>query len=306
MNNNKKALIYAAISILSWSTVATAFKVALRELTTFEMLLIACLTSLFIFTLLITFQRKWGIVKKLTFKEWSIISGLGLLNPVLYYIVLFKAYDLLPAQIAQPINYFWPILLTIMLAVYLKQRIPLNKYVGMVISFIGVICISVGGKQNVEMNIPISGLVLALSSAFIWALYWLVSNKIKLSNDNIILLFGTFLFGSLYMLIGSIFIDVNITSLNGLLSGIYIGLFEMGIPFIFFGMAIRYTNNHALIDQLCYLSPFMSLFIISIVLGEHILPSTYIGLCFIIAGIIYNQYLADKLGVIKNKVLNNK
>ena len=47
--NNTRAIIYACIAVLSWSTVATAFKIALTHLTHFEMLLIASRTSLLIF-----------------------------------------------------------------------------------------------------------------------------------------------------------------------------------------------------------------------------------------------------------------
>ena len=56
-------------------------------------------------------QRKWRLLGNLTGKQWLYYAGLGLLNPVAYYLVLFKAYDLLPAQVAQPINYAWPIVL---------------------------------------------------------------------------------------------------------------------------------------------------------------------------------------------------
>ena len=69
-----------------------------------------------------------------------------------------------------------------------------------------------------------------------------------------------------------------------------VGGFEMGIPFIFFGLAMRKTSNPALINQLCYLSPFMSLFFISVVLGEQIVFTTYIGLVMIVLGIVFNQY----------------
>lgn len=53
---------------------------------------------------------------------------------------------------------------------------------------------------------------------------------------------------------------------------------------------MRKTSNPALINQLCYLSPFMSLFFISVVLGERIVFTTYIGLVMIVLGIVFNQY----------------
>jgi drug/metabolite transporter (DMT)-like permease len=53
---------------------------------------------------------------------------------------------------------------------------------------------------------------------------------------------------------------------------------------------MRKTDNPALINQLTYLSPFMSLFLISIVLGEKIVPTTMIGLALIVFGIVFNEY----------------
>lgn len=102
MTNDNKAIACACVAVLSWSTVATAFKMALRYLTHFEMLWVASLTSLVIFTVLLTVQRKWKLLGNLTGKQWGYYAALGLLNPVAYYLVLFKAYELLPAQGRSP------------------------------------------------------------------------------------------------------------------------------------------------------------------------------------------------------------
>lgn len=294
MKTENKAIVYAFLAVLSWSTVATAFKVALTYLSHFEMLLVACLTSLFIFTLLITFQRKWRLVASLTNRQWAYFAGIGLLNPVAYYLVLFKAYDLLPAQVAQPINYAWPIVLLIMLALFAGQPIPKKKYIGMFLSLAGVALISLGGGGTGDMSLSVSGLLLAALSAVLWASYWMVNNLKKEQADGSVVLFVTFLFGSLYLLAGAFFVGADLNTLPGVLSGMYVGAFEMGIPFIFFGLAMRKTNNPALINQICYLSPFMSLFFISVVLGEQIVITTYVGLILIVLGIVYNQYFVKK------------
>lgn len=290
MKTVNQAIVYAFIAVLSWSTVATAFKVALNYLSHFEMLFVACLTSLLIFTLLITIQRKWRLVASLSNLQWAYFALIGMLNPVAYYLVLFKAYDLLPAQVAQPINYAWPIVLLVMLALFTSQPIPKKKYIGMFLSLTGVAMISFGGGGIENMSLSVSGLVLAALSAVLWATYWMVNNLKKEQADSSVVLFVTFLFGSLYLLIGTYWVGINLDSLPGVLSGMYVGAFEMGIPFIFFGLAMRKTNNPALINQICYLSPFMSLFFISVILGEHIMVTTYVGLILIVLGIVYNQY----------------
>lgn len=288
------AIICACIAVLSWSTVATAFKIALTHLTHFEMLLVASFTSLLIFTLLLTFQKKWKLVSSLSGRQWGYFALMGVLNPVAYYLVLFKAYDLLPAQVAQPINYAWPIVLLILLALFAHQPIPAKKYIGMFISLGGVVLISVGTGHSGGMDIPVHGLLLAALSALLWAMYWMINNKYKDKTDGSVALFMTFLFGTAYLLMGAAVVGVRLNTLPGILSGMYVGAFEMGIPFIFFSLAMRKTNNPALVNQLCYLSPFLSLFFIAIVLGEQIVLTTYIGLALIVMGILFNQYLVKK------------
>lgn len=290
MTDNNKAIIYGIIAVLSWSTVATMFKMALRYYTHYEMLLVASFTALFIFSVAITIQRKWSVLKKIPSKQWGKFALIGLLNPLAYYLVLFKSYSLLPAQIAQPINYSWPIVLLVLLSIFTRTAIPKAKYLGMVFSLAGVALISLGSGAMSGNSLPFSGLLLAFLSAFLWAAYWIVNNLNK-EVDFIVALFLSFLFGSIYLLIGAVFVDVDFYSIPGLLSSIYVGAFEMGIPFIFFGLAIRKTQNSALINQLCYLSPFISLFLINLVLGERIYITTYLGLFLIVFGIIFNEYL---------------
>ena len=294
MTQDNKAIVYAAIAVLSWSTVASAFKIALRYLSSFELLLVASCTAFLIFLFTLLARRKWKEVKNLPASQWRWFALLGLLNPVTYYLVLFRAYDLLPAQVAQPVNYSWPILLLILLSLFAGQSIPKIKYVGMLLSLGGVVLISAGTGLSDKLEFSVTGFLLAFLSAFLWAGYWMVSNKRK-EVDAIIALTVTFFFGSAYLLIASLWMEPVVLPIQALLSGMYVGAFEIGIPFVCFGMAIQLTSNATLVNQMCYLSPFLSLFLIHLVLGEQIVWTTYAGLLLIVVGIIFNQYLAPRL-----------
>lgn len=293
MSRESKAVVLATIAVISWSTVATSFKIALRELTVYEMLFVASTTALVIFAVWLTVRKEWSELKRLSRRNWLQMALLGLINPVAYYLMLFKTYSLLPAQIAQPINYIWPIVLLVLIALINRRPIPVRKYIGMTVSLAGLTIISVGGK-SIDGDLSLVGILLGVGSALLWATYWLMNDRVKDSVSEPVSLFLGFLFGTVYLCIGALIEPVNITSVAGLLSGIYIGVFEMGIPFLCFGVAIRLTANPALINQMCYLAPFMSLFFISIILGEPIMHTTYIGLALIISGLIYNQYFANK------------
>ena len=289
MKTSSKPYIFVGIAVASWSTVATAFKIGLRHYSSYELLLVAALSALSIFAIVITLQRKWSLINSISRKEWLLFMVTGLLNPFGYYLILFKAYDLLPAQIAQSINYSWAIVLTLLLAIFMRQRIPALKYVGMAISLGGVALISMGSHSLVGVELSATGLILAFLSAFLWASFWILNKKSE-HIDNVLALFISFLFGSLFLLFGLFFVDVQLASFKGLLSGMYAGFFEMAIPFIFFGLALKKTDNPALINQLCYLSPFISLFIIQSILGEKIYFTTFVGLILIVGGILFNEY----------------
>lgn len=289
-----RSLLYISIAVLSWSTVATIFKIALSHFSPFEVLMIASLTAMTIHAVVLTFTKKWALIREISPKQWLLYAFVGMLNPVIYYLVLFKAYSLIPAQIVQPINYTWPIVLLILMSLFAKKAIPAMKYIGLALSLAGVAVISFGVMQLTDLNLPLSGLILALLSAFIWASYWLINTTVVRKTDAGVSLFIAFMFGSLYMLILSPIVGVDLGSTSGVLSSIGVGVFEMGLPFIFFGLALSKTKNPVLINQMCYLVPFISLIFISLILKETILPSTFLGLALIVFGVIFNEFLTRK------------
>ncbi|PLB87321.1 EamA family transporter [Dysgonamonadaceae bacterium] len=294
MKDNNKAILYVSITVLSWATVASAFKLALSSLTYYELLLIASFTALIAFAIILTFRKRWFLLRSVNKGQWRMFAIAGMLNPTMYYLVLFKSYELLPAQIAQPINYMWPVVLSVMLAIFARQRIPAFKFAGMAISLAGVAVISVGPGQLTGVGLSVLGLTLGIGSAFVWATYWLI-NRMNAETDQIMSLFLNFFFGTIYLLMIAPFMKIEISSLQGVLAAVYSGLFEMTIPFIFFGIALKKTDNPALINHLCYLSPFLSLFIIHLILGESIYSTTYIGLALIVGGLLFNEYIGKRM-----------
>ncbi|MBZ4674576.1 MAG: hypothetical protein JG772_264 [Dysgonamonadaceae bacterium] len=294
MKDNNKAILYVSITVLSWATVASAFKLALSSLTYYELLLIASFTALIAFAIILTFRKRWFLLRSVNRGQWRMFAIAGMLNPTVYYLVLFKSYELLPAQIAQPINYMWPVVLSVMLAIFARQRIPAFKFAGMAISLAGVAVISVGPGQLTGVGLSVLGLTLGIGSAFVWATYWLI-NRMNAETDQIMSLFLNFVFGTIYLLMIAPFMKIEISSLQGVLAAVYSGLFEMTIPFIFFGIALKKTDNPALINHLCYLSPFLSLFIIHLILGESIYSTTYTGLALIVGGLLFNEYIGKRM-----------
>jgi drug/metabolite transporter (DMT)-like permease len=284
-----KAYAYAAVVVLLWSTVASAFKISLRYLQPEQLLFYAAAVSILALLILILFQGKTMLICKYTLADYARSALLGLLNPFLYYIVLFHAYSLLPAQQAVSLNYTWAIQLVILSIPLLKQRIDLKSVLAIIVGYVGVLVIATQGNISLLRVANLQGTLLALGSAVIWALFWIYNIKDK--RDAVVKLLLNFLFGFVYI---CVYLVINqkmkIPSLTGLAGAAYVGVFEMGITFVLWLKALRLSRTTAQVSNLIYLTPFLSLFIINVVVGEKILVSTIVGLLFIVSGIILQRY----------------
>ncbi|MHC4265825.1 MAG: DMT family transporter [Planctomycetota bacterium] len=289
MEKQKKAYLYATAAVFFWSTVATAFKITLRHIDPMSLVLYASIASCIVLFINLLITKKIPLLKTATKTDVIRSALLGLLNPFLYYIILFKAYNLLPAQQAQPLNYLWPIMLVLLSVPLLKQKVSLKSILAIIVSFTGAFIISTKGQiLNFKPTNPL-GVTLALGSSIIWALYWIYNLKQK--NDPALTLFLNFCFGTVYMLIAMLLIfKFRPLTIPVIIGSIYIGLFEMGITFIFWLKALKLSEKTASIANLVYLAPFISLFFIRFILAEPIHPSTILGLALIITGIFIQKY----------------
>lgn len=290
MKNQKQAYLFAILAILFWSTMSSAFKLTLNYIDTTNLLLFSSSTSLLILFLLLLFSKQLAQLKSIKTKSILNSAFLGALNPFAYYLILFEAYNLLKAQIAGTLNYFWPIVLVVLSIPLLKQKISYKSILAIFISFLGIIIISTEGDlKSLEFDNYL-GISLALGSAFFWALYWIFN--VKDQRPEIPKLFLNFLFGTLYIILYIfLFKDFKIPSTNAITGSIYIGLFEMGLTYVFWLKALKLSINTAKVSNLVYLSPFIALIIIHLTIGEQILITTFIGLIFIIGGIILQKYI---------------
>ncbi len=289
MKKDHKAVVYALIAVVMWSTVATAFKLSLQQMTLLQLLTGASFFSLLILGVCLLFRGEFSVAITTFPQHTKAIFFLALLNPVLYYIILLKAYDLLPAQVAQSINYTWAITLTLLSVPILKHKLNRRDVVAIALGYVGVVCIAFGGK-GVTGAINAFGIFLALLSTVIWAGYWLLNARDK--RPPLTKLFQSFLLALPILILLTFLIDgfSQYGAIDTWLYALYLGMFEMGVAFIFWQLAMHHTDRVSKISTLIFLSPLLSLFIINSVLGEPIHVLTLIGLGLIIGGILYQQY----------------
>ncbi|AEK73500.1 permease [Thermococcus sp. 4557] len=270
---------HAIGAVLLWSTVASAFKLSLRYMSPLQLLFYASLTSLVLFGIL--------YAQEFSPRRENLRSAyLGLINPLLYYTVLFSAYDRLPAQEAQALNYTWPLMLVLLSIPLLGKRPSARTVLGLFLGFLGAIVVATKGDvAGLNFTDPL-GVALGLGSAVIWASYWLLN--LRDGRPLVEKMFWNFLFGFAYVSIAVVATgNFAVPPVEGLAGAIYVGLFEMGVTFLLWYRAVE--GDMAFASNLAYLVPFLSLFFISAIVGEGIATATVLGLAMIVGGIILGR-----------------
>ena len=295
-----RSLFYSLAAVLFWSTIATAFKLTLKGMNSFQLVFYAALTSTIVLGIF-ALRKNRNLFKVLFLKE-NLTKNLlmGIINPFVFYFVLIKAYDLLIAQEAMILNYSWPIVLSIFSVIFFKDKFSFKTILGLLTAFAGVIFIATHGNLlELEFHNPL-GISLALASTFIWSGFWILNLHDK--RDDVIKLFGAFFFGTIYTAVYILFFDsFKVDNSIYIFGAVYIGLFEMGITFVLWLKGLSLSKNRANTSTLVFLSPFLSLIFIALILGEELYISSLVGLVLIIGGILIQQ-LGKKKTQLSTKV----
>jgi drug/metabolite transporter (DMT)-like permease len=289
VRRQQRAYLYGLSAVLAWSTVATAFKISLAHLTPAQLVFYASATSFAVLLGVLGVQGRLAELPQALRQHWRRSMLLGAVNPFIYYLVLFQAYALLPAQEAQAINYTWALTMTLLAIPLLHHKPQRHDLLAALICYGGVLVIATRGQLLALHFSNAAGLGYALVSTLLWAGYWIFNAK----DDRepvlgLALNFGFSLpMSALWCAAGDGFGNLNGTALLG---SAYVGVLEMGLTFVAWLMAMKLTESTARIANLIFLSPLLSLVLIHFFVGETIYPSTFMGLGLILAGLFLQKW----------------
>lgn len=284
MLRQHKAYAAGLAAVLAWSTVATAFKISLRHLTPAQLLLLSSTVSLLVLLAILLVQGRLADLRGSFAAHWRRSLLFGAINPFIYYLVLFQAYALLPAQEAQAINYTWALTLTLLSVPVLGHTLRVQDAAAALVCYLGVVVIATHGELLALHFASLGGVGLALLSTLLWAAYWLLNTRD--TRDPVIGLTLNFAFALPLSLAWCLWRD-GLPALDGagIAGAVWVGVFEMGLTFVLWLTALKLTARTASIANLIFLSPLLSLVLIHFFVGEPILPSTGAGLLLILLGL---------------------
>ena len=283
-DTDRRAVKLGLGAVMLWSTVATAFSLSLQYLTPLQLVTLATVISWCFFAIRLSAPERRSALRVTSSRARATGLLLGWLNPGLYYLVLFAAYDRLPAQEAMAINYSWGITLALLAAPLLRQRLSAGALLAACISYGGILVIATrGAPLSLDFAQPL-GVGLALLSTVLWSLYWVINTRLSLDPEvNLFLNFS----GALPLLLALLWWSNTPfpTLWQGWAGGLYVGLFEMGLAFVLWMGAMKATTSTLRISSLIFLSPPLSLVLIWVIAGEPVKAYTLIGLVLILLGL---------------------
>ena len=290
-DTDRRAVKLGLGAVMLWSTVATAFSLSLQYLTALQLVTLATVVSWCFFAIRLSAPERRSALRVTSSKARATGLLVGWLNPGLYYLVLFAAYDRLPAQEAMAINYSWGITLALLAAPLLRQHLSAGALLAACISYSGILVIATrGAPLSLDFAQPL-GVGLALLSTVLWSLYWVINTRLSLDPEvNLFLNFS----GALPLLLALLWWSNTPfpTLWQGWAGGLYVGLFEMGLAFVLWMGAMKATTSTLRISSLIFLSPPLSLVLIWVITGEPVKAYTLVGLVLILFG-LYLQRRAE-------------
>jgi drug/metabolite transporter (DMT)-like permease len=284
----RQAWLFAGATVALWSTVATAFELGLRVLDPVTLLAGANAVAVVALAAIAAARGTLGAALRSPPRALVRSLGYGLLNPFAYYLILFEAYDRLPGQVAQPLNYTWAITLALLSVPVLGQRLARGEVPSMLLAWCGVVVIATGGRLDALAVDDGLGVALALGSTLVWSAYWLLTARDPREPVGALLLaFAAAL--PFTVAAALLFGDRLEPGLPALAAVLWVGLAEMAVSFVLWLLAMQRARSTAAISTLIFLSPFVSLVLLATVAGEAIRPATPVGLVLVVAGLALQQ-----------------
>ncbi len=292
MSIKKISYLYISLTVILWGSTAAIAKLLLRNLDNFQLLLYLSLIATVCLFIIAVFQKKLDIIKKYNIRDYWHFAYMGFIGIFLYHVLLFAGLTSAPAHEAFIVNYTWPIWVVIFAAIILKEKMNHNKILAIILGFIGVYIVMAKGEFFSFSAINFKGDMFALGGAISYGLFSVIGKK----NNREVVTSMMFYYGFsfIYCLIATpIFSSIPILTYNEISGIIWLGIFAGGIPFVFWFMALRHGDTVEM-SNIVFLTPFISLIYIYLLIGEEILISSIIGLFLIIIGIYLHNYRRRK------------
>jgi drug/metabolite transporter (DMT)-like permease len=283
----KYTFIIIALPIVFWAFAFPLIKISLNELNPINLtilrLFIVCLCFLVFLSL------KPNKITKLVNKDIPYLFVLGFFGIIAYHFALNYGEQYISAGAASLIIATIPIFIVILAILFLSEKITLNILIGILLSSLGVIIITLFGNEDVIIEIEyIYSALAVLIAAFFGAFYTVAGKKLLKKYSPLSLTIYAVLFGSIGMIPFiniSLIEEISNLSITVWIAVLILAIFPTVIGYVLWYVALDIKPASELGIYL-YLMPILSTILSFFILGEIMTLFFILGGLLIIIGLI--------------------
>ncbi|MFI5368515.1 MAG: DMT family transporter [Spirochaetia bacterium] len=217
-------------------------------------------------------------------RDLPVMILLGFLGFFVYHVGLNAGETAVPAGAASFIIASVPVFSTLLAVIFLRERLTLLGWTGVVISFSGVALISLGSGAGLRFEPAALFIVLAAIGE---SVYFVLQKPYLARSTGLQLTTYTIWTGTVCMLVflPGLVRQVQVAPLGATLAVVYLGIFPAAIGYVLWSYALSRSDVSRVTSTL-NLSPILSLLIAFLWLGEVPTVPSLVGGLITIAGVI--------------------
>ncbi|RXI97866.1 DMT family transporter [Anaerobacillus alkaliphilus] len=308
MKTKKTWLIYLmlALATSTWGSAFIAGKVAIES---FEPATVAFFR--FLGAALLLFPLMWYLerdIPKPTKKDWFLFALLGLTGIALYNIFFFIASKHAPVIKSSLFIASNPVLIIILSAIFLKEKISRNQVIGLILALLGVAFIITNGHLEVFLTMGFEAIDAVLLGAVVcWALYSVIGRVVLKKYSSIVSTTYAVGFGTIlllpFALVETSFTDLADSTLSAWVAIGHMSVFVTVVSFIMYYYGIQQIGA-AKASIFINFMPISAVVLASLILGEALTLPHIVGACFVLSGVTISTY--KKLPKTKKEKIEKK
>ncbi len=240
-NSNLQFIGMMIIAIIVWAFAFPLIKIGLEDLSFINLTIMRFFIVCIIFIIILILSPKK--FSKLHKKDIIPIFILGFFGVIVYHFGLNYGEQYISPAIASLIIATIPIQIVILARFILKEKISLKKFIGIILALIGVLIISIWGREESILEIEyVFGAIAILVAAIMAALYTIAGKKLLERYNGLSLTVYAMLFGCIGLipfLNQSLINQVTGMTINTWFAVIFLGLFSTVIGYVIWYIALK-------------------------------------------------------------------
>jgi drug/metabolite transporter (DMT)-like permease len=282
--------IYGAIflAMIFWAFSFVWFKVANEKFLPITIVFFRLVIAVIILTSYLFIKKKFVKIRK---EDRKLFIMLALFEPFLYFLGESFGLTYVSATVGSVLISTIPVVATIGAWIFLKERLKLINYAGIVLSFIGVLIFIIDRNGSLSYNTKgLALLMLAVFSAsgYNLTLSRLVGNYGPVFIVNVQNILGVILFLPVFLIFEASHLGETALSLKDFIPIIELAVFASCGAFILYAFSVRNLGISRANVFTNFIPIFTAIFSF-LILGDKLTAQNMMGMTVVIAGLIMSQ-----------------